>query len=81
MHKNTYTPVTGPLPDDGGRVKVQVVKREVTFDIIGKVFIFLRTEKEKVSIGTLRESIKIQKGDKSILSDLHNLLKFRNIYI
>lgn len=42
------TPISWALPDDGSRVKVKVVQREVAFDIIGKVFVFLHTECEDV---------------------------------
>ena len=44
---DTYTPVPGPLPDYRSRVEVQILQIEVTFDFIGKVFVFLRAENDK----------------------------------
>ena len=43
--KNTYAPISGALPDDRSRVKVEILQRKVAFDIVREVFVFLSTEK------------------------------------
>ena len=40
----TYAPISCALSDDGSGVKVQVLQREVAFDIVREVFVFLSTE-------------------------------------
>ena len=43
----TYAPISRPLSNDGSRVKVEILQREVAFDIVREVFVFLSTEKRK----------------------------------
>ena len=45
--KKTYAPISRPLSYDGSRVKVEILQREVAFDIVREVFVFLSTEKRK----------------------------------
>ena len=40
----TYPPICCAFSDDGSGVKVEVLKREVAFDIVREVFVFLSTE-------------------------------------
>ena len=40
----TYAPISCALSDDSSGVKVQVLQREVAFDIVREVFVFLSTE-------------------------------------
>ena len=48
--KNTYAPISGALPDDRSRVKVEILQRKVAFDIVREVFVFLSTEKLQLAI-------------------------------
>ena len=41
----TYAPISCPLSNDGSRVEVEILQREVAFDIVREVFVFLSTEK------------------------------------
>ena len=43
----TYPPISCAFSNDGSRVKVEVLKREVAFDIVREVFVFLSTEKKE----------------------------------
>ena len=43
----TYAPISGALSDDGSGVEVEILQREVAFDIVREVFVFLSTEKGK----------------------------------
>ena len=42
--KKTYAPIAGALSDDGRGVEVEILQREVAFDIVREVFVFLSTE-------------------------------------
>ena len=46
----TYAPISCALSDDGSGVKVEILQREVAFDIVCEVFVFLSTEKLKISL-------------------------------
>ena len=48
--KITYAPISGALPDDRSRVKVEILQRKVAFDIVREVFVFLSTEKLQLAI-------------------------------
>ena len=43
----TYPPISCAFSNDGSRIKVEVLKGEVAFDIVCEVFVFLSTEKRK----------------------------------
>ena len=44
MKMITYAPISGALSDDGSGVEVEILQREVAFDIVREVFVFLSTE-------------------------------------
>ena len=43
----TYPPISCAFSNDGSGVEVEVLEREVAFDIVSEVFVFLSTGKGK----------------------------------